>query len=98
MANRFSRAFRSLAGRGIGKASSSCRTVTEIVSASFSRRLTLRERLRVRMHLLVCTACRNYLSNLKMMGDVLGEPLLDTDPDDGLSEEARRRILEDLKK
>lgn len=64
--------------------------------------LTLRERTRVRLHLLTCRACRNYLSNLKVMRDVLREPLLSptTASGEGLSREAKERIarlIEDSK-
>ncbi|QQS43223.1 MAG: zf-HC2 domain-containing protein [Acidobacteriota bacterium] len=89
---------RSLAGSGLGKASASCRTATELVSASFDRKLGIRERIRLRLHLLACRACRNYLSNLRMMGDALEEPYLADDPDEGLSDEALARIRERLKK
>lgn len=97
MPKRFSRSLRSLAGSGPGKASASCKVVTELVSSSFHRRLTIRERVRVRLHLLACRACRNYLSNLKMMGEILEEPLMEDDADDGLSDESKRRILQSLK-
>ncbi|REJ75991.1 MAG: hypothetical protein DWQ47_10195 [Acidobacteria bacterium] len=94
MPGRFSRAFRSLAGSGIRKTTSSCRVATELVSDSLNRKLTIRERLRLRLHLMVCGACRNYLSNLKMMGDVLAEPILGDDGRDGLSDDAVERIRE----
>ena len=61
-------------------------------------RLSIRERIKVRLHLLVCSACRNYLSNLKFMKEVFEDPLLSdaTSRDDALSAEARERIARSL--
>jgi predicted anti-sigma-YlaC factor YlaD len=38
----------------------SCREVTRLVSDSQERPLALQERLSLRMHLAVCSACRNF--------------------------------------
>jgi hypothetical protein len=38
----------------------SCKEVTELVSQSFERRLSLPEWMQLRMHLLICTACSRF--------------------------------------
>lgn len=38
----------------------SCREVSELVSKSLDVRLTLRERLGVRLHLMMCEHCSNF--------------------------------------
>lgn len=38
----------------------SCKEITELVSQSFDRRLSLRERMQLRMHFLMCTACSRF--------------------------------------
>ncbi|MFJ2993586.1 zf-HC2 domain-containing protein [Pandoraea sp. NPDC087047] len=41
-----------------------CKTVTRTLSDKLDRALTLRERARVRVHLLGCNGCRAYASQL----------------------------------
>jgi hypothetical protein len=45
----------------------SCKEVTELVSQSIERRLSLREMLRLRMHLFVCTACSRFTRQMKFL-------------------------------
>lgn len=45
----------------------SCRQITRLVSAALDRRLTLRERLQVRFHLLFCTGCARFERQLRFM-------------------------------
>lgn len=42
----------------------SCKQTSQLVSQSLDRRLTLRERLAVRMHLLLCKYCRRFQQQL----------------------------------
>ncbi len=37
-----------------------CRRITQLVSDGLDRRLTFGERLRVRFHLAICSACANF--------------------------------------
>ena len=39
----------------------SCREVTRLMAESFERRLTLKERLSLRMHTMMCGTCRLFL-------------------------------------
>jgi hypothetical protein len=41
-----------------------CRAVAPLVSQSFERSLSPRERLRVRAHLLICALCARYMKQL----------------------------------
>jgi hypothetical protein len=45
----------------------SCKEVTELVSQSIERRLSLRETLQLRMHLFVCTACSRFVRQMKFL-------------------------------
>jgi len=45
----------------------SCKEVTELVSQSMERRLSLRETLQLRMHLFVCTACSRFVRQMKFL-------------------------------
>lgn len=45
----------------------SCKEVTELVSQSIERRLSLRETLQLRMHLFVCTACSRFTRQMKFL-------------------------------
>jgi len=38
-----------------------CREATELVSQGFDRRLSLWERVKLRLHLLICDACTNFV-------------------------------------
>ena len=45
----------------------SCKDITALVSASLERRLSARERLQVRFHLLFCTGCTRFEQQLQFM-------------------------------
>ena len=45
----------------------SCKEVTELLSQSIERRLSLRETLRLRMHLLVCDACARFKRQMEFL-------------------------------
>jgi hypothetical protein len=74
-----------------------CKQMAPVMSASLERRLTLRERLTLKLHLWVCVWCVWYLEQLRMMRSALRargvrEEADDVDPAVKLSEEARERI------
>jgi len=37
-----------------------CKQATELMSQSLDRTLTLKERVRLKLHLLICTGCDNF--------------------------------------
>lgn len=45
----------------------SCKDITALVSASLDRKLSLRERLQVRIHLAYCTGCTRFEQQMKFM-------------------------------
>ena len=45
----------------------SCKELAPVLSQSLERALTLRERVRLRLHLLVCVWCVRYLAQLRIM-------------------------------
>lgn len=42
----------------------SCREMTRLISESLDRKLTFRERLELRFHVLMCGVCRRFRSNV----------------------------------
>lgn len=74
-----------------------CKQMAPVMSESLERRLTLRERLMLRLHLWVCVWCVWYLEQLRTMREALRarsaqEEADNIDPAAKLSEEARERI------
>jgi hypothetical protein len=77
-----------------------CKTVMPLFSYAEDRKLSLVERLRVRLHLYTCGACLNYISNLKFMHQVFHvqeEHLENEKLHASLSPEAKERIKNVLK-
>lgn len=72
-----------------------CRDLTRVMSESLDRRLTLRERVTLRLHLWVCLRCARYLSQISALSNVTRcapELPLAEDTAPQLSDKARRRI------
>lgn len=44
-----------------------CRQITELVSAGMDRELTLGERLRIRIHLMLCRGCTNFAKQMRVL-------------------------------
>jgi hypothetical protein len=44
-----------------------CKQASELMSQAQDRDISLRERLSLRLHLLVCRGCRNFFSQLDVM-------------------------------
>ena len=47
-----------------------CREVTNLYSESLERELTLAERMSVRMHVMMCSGCRNFGTQMKVLRHV----------------------------
>jgi hypothetical protein len=45
----------------------SCKETTELVSREADERLTLKETFDMRVHVMMCSACRNYRSNVQFL-------------------------------
>jgi len=81
----------------MSKSPRSCRRATYLVSASLDRPLTRRERLSLRLHLLVCRHCRRFQAQVRRLREFIASI-----PRDGLpvsylktqlSQEARDRMI-----
>jgi hypothetical protein len=77
-----------------------CKNVSPLFSHALDRKLSLIEKLRVRLHLYTCGACLNYVSNLKFMHEVFRaqeENLENEKIHASLSPESKERIKEKLR-
>ncbi len=74
-----------------------CKQMSALLSQSMERRLTLRERVQMRLHLWICIWCVWYLEHLHVLRDTLHQHAAQVNEDDPaadiqLSLEARERI------
>ena len=79
----------------------SCKDVSELVSRSLDENLSFRERMGVRMHLVVYKWCRRYHDQLHLIREAITWVEQEPRPDDpliSLSVEARARINKSLQK
>lgn len=78
----------------------SCREVTRLVSESLDRDLSLRQRISMKMHLLMCKLCSRYNKQLASLRQAIRlHAMRDEDIDvypGSLSSEARERIKKSL--
>ena len=80
-----------------------CQQMSVVISESLERRLTLRERISLRLHLWICIWCVWYLEHLHLIRDTLRARTTQTEADDlaaeiHLSLEARERIKRALQR
>jgi len=47
----------------------SCRQATQLMSQELDRPLSLRERLGLRLHVMICGACDNYRRHMRILRD-----------------------------
>src|SRR5215216_1716396 len=77
-----------------------CKEIVRIVSASLDRKLTSRERVVMKLHLVACKPCVRYMEQSRFLSAAasqLDENLKDELFTGNLSDEARARIKEVLK-
>lgn len=74
----------------------SCRQASHLVSQSREQRLPLRQRLSLRLHLMLCGACRQFALQLKMLRRVARQygARIENDEHLRLSKDARGRIAQ----
>ncbi len=75
-----------------------CKEVTQLASESLDRKLTLKERIGLRFHLMMCKLCTRYVRQLKFMHQAssgMDENHV-KESDTQLSETARDRIRNKL--
>ena len=78
-----------------------CKQTARLVSMSYDKRLSWRERLAVRLHLLVCDACRNFARQMRFLREVtrrFAREQPEIDRRVRLSPEALERITRALKR
>ena len=87
----------------LGRRLPTCRELTPVLSQSLERRLTLRERLTLRLHFLICVYCVRYLEQLRLMRAAVRAREAQSHADDpggatpSLTPEARERIRRALR-
>ena len=74
-----------------------CREISKLVSESMERDLPLRQRLQVRMHLMMCRLCSGFARQIRLLRRIAREHPERLGPDESsseakLSSEARQRI------
>jgi hypothetical protein len=77
-----------------------CREILRLASQALEQPLTFRTRLKMSLHFLICVWCERYVKQLKFLhqaGPHAGHRD-ETLPGRGLSAEARRRIVQNLKR
>jgi len=78
-----------------------CQTTVERISQSMERKLTLRERINLKLHIWICAWCQWYMEHLHGIRDAARAkgaepPNLDSASGASLSSEARERIKRKL--
>lgn len=76
-----------------------CKTISPLFSYELDRKLSIVEKIRVRLHLFTCGACLNYVTNLNFMRRVFRsqeENLENENTEIRLSAEAKERIKQKL--
>ena len=71
-----------------------------VMSESLERRLGLVERIKLRLHLLVCAWCARYLKQIKLLRQAFSQREFSADNNASplkLTDEARHRISESLR-
>ena len=60
-----------------------CKEVHRLTSEGLDRKLTLVEHVRMRLHLLICTACTNFSGQMRLIRAAMRQlPPADRDPPD----------------
>ncbi|MBE0602417.1 MAG: zf-HC2 domain-containing protein [Deltaproteobacteria bacterium] len=80
----------------------SCKDTTRLISRSMDTSLPIAERIRVRLHILICKGCSRYERQLLLIREMLRRPdaawpLSGVGTGETLSEEARERIGKSLR-
>lgn len=76
----------------------SCKQASRLISQSLDRRLHWHERLRLRLHLMLCDMCTRFRRQLLVLRDTVQQMTRRIEQDEQLqlSEQARQRITQAL--
>ena len=74
----------------------SCKGASQLISQSIDRALTRRERLALRLHLLICDVCKRFNRQLLVISNTVKSmrQRTESDPSIQIPPEARERIAE----
>lgn len=79
-----------------------CKDVSQLLSQSFDRSLTLMEKIGLRFHMMICKPCPRVHQQLTFLHDaskrLATEPIDIPSSQSGLSPEAQERILKELQR
>ncbi|HEB56359.1 MAG TPA: zf-HC2 domain-containing protein [Gammaproteobacteria bacterium] len=74
-----------------------CKQATELASKSLDKKLSFRQRIELRLHLLMCRQCRNYLAQLHILRRAARQMARSVEKgQQQLSSEARKRIRNNI--
>lgn len=78
----------------------SCEEAARLISRSCDNRLGFRERVRLRLHLMMCRVCPKFLRQMRLLKTTAGQQAkrYEADESHSLSAEARERIQRKLTK
>jgi hypothetical protein len=85
----------------LGRRLPTCEEVLPVLSQSLERKLTLRERVTLRLHFLICVYCTRYLKQLRLMRASIrarSEQIETGDSAPALPEDARERLKRALER
>lgn len=71
-----------------------CKEISKLVSESLDRKLSLRQRMGVQLHLMMCSLCRTYRQQMRALRNIVRHS--EEFPTEHLSDEARARIKVNL--
>lgn len=74
----------------------SCKESSQLISQSLDRPLSIRERLALRLHLLICDVCSRFVKHMNLLRLAMRRMRQQTEQDEGiqLTPEARKRIAD----
>lgn len=80
-----------------------CKQISELASRALDEKLTLRQRMSLRMHLLLCSMCRGFARNLRRIQDACSQERSRLSDDSAnaetsISPEARDRLRKNIEK
>jgi hypothetical protein len=76
-----------------------CKHASQMVSKSMDQQLSIRQRINLQIHLIICDACTKFSQQLKLLRKSVAQLAanIENDKTITLSEEARHRIAQAIK-
>ena len=75
-----------------------CKQTSQLISQSLDRSLTLRERLSLKLHLLICKYCKQFSQHMQTIRVALKQMISSIESNDSIEmpSEAKSRILQSI--